>query len=43
MLMTRANEHMSCARSDDGALTRWERWTGHAGYIAEGVLYLGRS
>lgn len=24
----------------DGALTRWERWVGHAGYIAEGLLYL---
>jgi hypothetical protein len=24
----------------DGALTRWERWVGHAGYAAEGVFYL---
>jgi len=24
----------------DGALTRWERWAGHCGYVAEGVLYL---
>jgi hypothetical protein len=23
-----------------GTLTRWERWAGHAGYVAEGVLYL---
>ncbi len=25
---------------DDSTLTRWERWTGHAGYVAEGVFYL---
>ena len=24
----------------DGALTRWERWAGHCGYVAEGVFYL---
>ncbi len=24
----------------DGSLTPWERWAGHAGYVAEGVFYL---
>ena len=24
----------------DRALTRWERWAGHCGYVAEGVFYL---
>lgn len=28
------------APSGNRALRGWERWTGHAGYIAEGVLYL---
>ena len=38
--MTRATEHPPRSRNDDGALTRWERWAGHGGYIAEGVFYL---
>ena len=38
--MTRATETLPASRNDDGALTRWERWAGHAGYVAEGVLYL---
>jgi hypothetical protein len=28
------------ARDRSGSLKRWELWTGHAGYIAEGVVYL---
>lgn len=38
--MTRATEYLPRSCSDDLALTRWERWTGHAGYTAEGVLYV---
>lgn len=38
--MTRATETPPRARNDDGALTRWERWVGHGGYVAEGMLYL---
>ncbi|HEY6455036.1 MAG TPA: DUF1206 domain-containing protein [Steroidobacteraceae bacterium] len=38
--MTRPTEQLLRPRSDNRALRRWERWTGHAGYIAEGVLYL---
>jgi hypothetical protein len=33
-------ETRSPSSNDDGALTRWERWVGHGGYVAEGVLYL---
>jgi hypothetical protein len=36
----RATEHTPASRNGDGALTRWERWAGHAGYVAEGVFYL---
>jgi len=39
MLITRPTAGRSTARGD-AALTRWERWIGHAGYAAEGVLYL---
>lgn len=38
--MTRATEHSRPSCNGDAALTRWERWAGHAGYVAEGVLYL---
>jgi Domain of Unknown Function (DUF1206) len=40
MPTTRATEHTPASRNGDGALTRWERWAGHAGYVAEGVFYL---
>jgi hypothetical protein len=36
---TRCSER-SAPSGNDGALTRWERWAGHAGYVAEGVFYL---
>jgi hypothetical protein len=38
--MTQATGSYYLARNGDGALTRWERWAGHAGYVAEGVFYL---
>ncbi|HEY1899113.1 MAG TPA: DUF1206 domain-containing protein [Steroidobacteraceae bacterium] len=38
--MTQPTAPLPRSRSDNRALRRWERWTGHAGYIAEGVLYL---
>ena len=38
--MARAASHLAGSRSDDRTLTRWQRWTGHAGYVAEGVFYL---
>ncbi len=40
MLMTRAAELPSRSGRETVSLTRWERWVGHAGYVAEGVLYL---
>src|SRR5579871_423094 len=30
----------STRRSRDGGLKRWERWAGHIGYAAEGMLYI---
>ncbi|HEX3838127.1 MAG TPA: DUF1206 domain-containing protein [Steroidobacteraceae bacterium] len=38
--MTQSTQQPSRPRSDERALRRWERWTAHCGYIAEGVLYL---
>ena len=40
MLMTRATEPASRSYRGAGSLSPWERCVGHAGYIAEGVLYL---
>ncbi len=40
MLTFRATAVPSRSGADDAALTPWERWTGHAGYLAEGVFYL---
>jgi hypothetical protein len=40
MLITRSAAPRLPARNGDGALTRWERWSGHVGYAAEGVFYL---
>jgi len=40
MLMSRATEHPPRSPDGDGVLTRWERWAGHTGYVAEGVFYL---
>jgi hypothetical protein len=39
-MMPQPTTQLPCARSDDRGLRRWVRWTGHCGYIAEGVLYL---
>ncbi len=38
--MLRADASPGRSRSDDSALAPWVRWTGHTGYIAEGVFYL---
>jgi hypothetical protein len=32
--------HRGAPGGSDIALTRWERWAGHCGYVAEGVFYL---
>ena len=38
--MPRATAYRPGSGSDDSALRRWERWSAHAGYVAEGVFYL---
>jgi hypothetical protein len=40
MLMSRARPHGDGSRGRDSALAPWERWAGHAGYVAEGAFYL---
>ncbi|HEY2685974.1 MAG TPA: DUF1206 domain-containing protein [Steroidobacteraceae bacterium] len=34
------SEDLIHSHDTPGALTRWQRWVGHSGYIAEGLLYL---
>ena len=38
--MTPLAQYLTRSGTDDHTLARWERWTGHAGYLAEGMLYL---
>jgi uncharacterized membrane protein len=40
MLMTRESEHAVRSHDEPASLMPWQRWVGHSGYIAEGVLYL---
>jgi hypothetical protein len=38
--MPRIPEHIDHSSGDLAPLAGWERWAGHSGYVAEGVLYL---
>jgi uncharacterized membrane protein len=40
MLTTRVSAHAIGSQDERAPLTLWQRWVGHSGYIAEGVLYL---
>ncbi len=40
MLMTQVRERVVPSRNGPAPLSSWQRWSGHAGYVAEGVLYL---
>jgi hypothetical protein len=38
--MSPVSEHAIHTHDKPAPLTRWQRWLGHSGYIAEGLLYL---
>ena len=38
--MAEATDSPPGSGSAGSALTPWQRWAGHAGYVAEGVIYL---
>jgi hypothetical protein len=40
MSVTRVSEHAVRPHDGPAPLTPWQRWVGHSGYIAEGLLYL---
>jgi hypothetical protein len=40
MLMTRVPQHAVYSHNKGAPLARWQRWVGHLGYIAEGLLYI---